>query len=229
LTLLAVISDIHGNAMAMEQFILKLEKIKPDVIICLGDTIGYLDEEIKCYEILRKLNAIHLMGNHEAMVLGMIEINRNHKEIYKLDEARKRLSAQHLKSIGRYPLEAKWVDGKFRAEFYHGAPTDPLNGRVHLNTDLEPKNSGTNFVFVGNTHRSFSVSKPWGKLVNVGSLGLPRDNGNLGTFMIVDTEKRIISREFITFDVDKIVLKYRSMHPTIREIFYKREPIANMS
>jgi predicted phosphodiesterase len=229
LTLLAVLSDIHGNGIAMEQFAFEVDKIKPDAIICLGDTLGYLDEEIKCYEILEKIHAIHLMGNHEAMALGIIEINSEFEDVYKLNDAKSRLSIDTLKNIRNFPREANLIDRNFKAEFYHGNPADPLNGRVYFDTKIEPKNNQTNFIFVGNTHRSFSQTNLWGKVINVGSLGLPRDNGSLGTFVLVDTEKNLISRQFIDFNLDKMFNKYRFSHRSVLENFHKREKIADFN
>lgn len=229
MTLLAVLSDIHGNSIAMEQFVLEVDRIKPDTIICLGDTLGYLDDEIKCYEILEEIHAIHLMGNHEAMALGIIEINSEFEDVYKLNDAKNRLPVDTLKNIRNFPHETNLTDRNFKAEFYHGNPDDPLNGRVYFDTKIEPKKNQTNFIFVGNTHRSFSRSNLWGKVINVGSLGLPRDNGSLGTFVLVDTEKNLISRQFIDFNLDKMLSKYKFSHPSVLENFHKREKIAEFN
>ena len=98
---------------------------------------------------------------------------------------------------------------------------------MYWDTEIEPNSKQTNFVFVGNTHRSFSKSHLWGKVTNVGSLGLPRDNGQLGTFVVVDTEKKSISRKFVDIDSEKMLRKYKSIHPLIVENFSKRETIAD--
>jgi hypothetical protein len=63
----------------------------------------------------------------------------------------------------------------------------------------------------------------------VGSLGLPRDNGSLGTFVLVDTEKNLISRQFIDFNLDKMFNKYRFSHRSVLENFHKREKIADFN
>jgi predicted phosphodiesterase len=227
LTLLVVVSDIHGNSLALDKFVYEVDKIKPDVIICLGDTIGYLDEEVKCYEILKKINAIHLMGNHEAMVVGALEINADFEDVYKLNKAKERVSVELLKEIEQYPHYKNWNEENFIAEFYHGAPNNLLNGRVYWETAIEPNSKQTNFVFVGNTHRSFSKSQLWGRVTNVGSLGLPRDNGQLGTFVIVDTEKKSVLRKFIDIDLQEMLSRYKSIHPLVLENFTKRETIAD--
>ena len=227
MTLLVVISDIHGNGIVIEKFLSEMDKIKPDAIICLGDTIGYLDEEVMCYEILNSIKSIHLMGNHEAMILGLLDINSDFKDIYKLHEAKKRLPIELLENIKKFPHEKKWIEGKFHDEFYHGAPDNPINGRVYFNTIIQPKSNQTNFVFVGNTHRSFNQLNDWGMLINVGSLGLPRDNGALGTYIVVDTEKNLVSRKFIYIDLNNVLRKYKSIHPSVMANFYKCDPIAD--
>ena len=98
---------------------------------------------------------------------------------------------------------------------------------MYWDTDIEPNNKQTNFVFVGNTHRSFSKSQSWGKVTNVGSLGIPRDNGQFGTFVMVDTEKKSILRKFIDINLEETRSRYKSVHPLVLENFNKRDTIAD--
>ena len=41
---IAILSDIHGNFLALEAVVRELEKIKPQVTFFLGDAVGYFPD-----------------------------------------------------------------------------------------------------------------------------------------------------------------------------------------
>ena len=63
----AVISDIHANAVALRSIEEVLEQA--DVIMCLGDFVGYYCEVNEVIDIMRSLDAISVLGNHDDFLL----------------------------------------------------------------------------------------------------------------------------------------------------------------
>jgi predicted phosphodiesterase len=63
---IALISDIHGNATALEAVLADLHQQHVDAIICLGDvaTIGPQPKQILAK--LKAVECICLLGNHDA-------------------------------------------------------------------------------------------------------------------------------------------------------------------
>ncbi|MBN2395643.1 MAG: metallophosphoesterase, partial [Candidatus Atribacteria bacterium] len=61
---IGIISDIHGNAEALQAVLQKLGNV--DDLICLGDIVGYGADPGYCIEKLRGLNALSIKGNHEG-------------------------------------------------------------------------------------------------------------------------------------------------------------------
>ncbi|MBZ0172397.1 MAG: metallophosphoesterase family protein, partial [Phycisphaerales bacterium] len=65
----AVISDIHGNAVALRAVLGDIASRGIDRIICLGDIIGYGPDPLECVDLVREKCAWSLMGNHDFGVL----------------------------------------------------------------------------------------------------------------------------------------------------------------
>ena len=65
----AVISDIHGNAVALRAVLADIESKGIDRIVCLGDIIGYGPEPLACVDLVRERCAWSLMGDHDFGVL----------------------------------------------------------------------------------------------------------------------------------------------------------------
>jgi diadenosine tetraphosphatase ApaH/serine/threonine PP2A family protein phosphatase len=65
----AVISDIHGNAVALRAVLEDIAAKGIDRVICLGDIIGYGPEPLACVDLVREKCTWSLMGNHDFGVL----------------------------------------------------------------------------------------------------------------------------------------------------------------
>jgi len=82
-----IISDIHANATALQAVLEDAGAI--DRVWCLGDVVGYGPEPNECVEILKTLpNLTCLLGNHDAAVMGFIDLWAFN------DEARRALEVQ---------------------------------------------------------------------------------------------------------------------------------------
>ena len=70
---LAVISDIHGNAIALDAVLADLERRPADRLICLGDSIQGGAQPAEVVARLRELACPAVMGNADAWLLSGIE------------------------------------------------------------------------------------------------------------------------------------------------------------
>lgn len=215
-----MISDVHGNIKALEKCLDFLRQHKTDRIIFLGDSIGYLPYGIEVLKMLKNEGIECIRGNHEAMYLGILPVSGANKDIYKLylvDSNAASETKEYLYSWNdSITLEA---DGK-RYYFVHGSPSDLLTGYVYPDTDLR-KLSSVNYdiIVMGHTHYPF-VREEFNKIfVNAGSVGLPRDKGNLSSFVIIETDPLIIKHYRIAFDVEEILsgTNETQVHPATAE------------
>jgi metallophosphoesterase superfamily enzyme len=63
--LVAVLSDIHANLAALEAVVADAERRGCDTFVCLGDTVGYGPEPVRCVEIVRRRCSAIVEGNHD--------------------------------------------------------------------------------------------------------------------------------------------------------------------
>jgi len=213
---IGVISDIHGNALALEKCLKTMEYLNVDEIYCLGDYIGYLPEARLILETMRLNSKLLLIGNHEAILLGRIPLDQNKEKIYRLNELNNELSPLHLSLISNLPiLSYKQIEG-CRILFTHASPWEPYSQYIYPNSDLSRfRELSVDVVFMGHTHIPFISRLGDLLVVNVGSCGLPRDQGNLASFALYDTDNRSCEIIRVIIDVNKIIRKYDCLHQTV--------------
>ena len=67
---IALISDIHGNLVALDAVLMDINREQVDQIICLGDVATIGPQPRQVVERLRKLDLISITGNHESYLLN---------------------------------------------------------------------------------------------------------------------------------------------------------------
>jgi predicted phosphodiesterase len=70
MTRIALISDIHGNSLALRAVLEDISWRSVDQIICLGDVVGYGPEPEECLALVREHCAVSIRGNHEDAILS---------------------------------------------------------------------------------------------------------------------------------------------------------------
>ena len=60
---------------ALTEVMKQIRDMKPDRLICLGDVIGYGANPEECAQIVQEEADICLMGNHEAAIIGTLDIS----------------------------------------------------------------------------------------------------------------------------------------------------------
>ena len=67
---LAVFSDVHGNALALDAILANIERAKVDRTVCLGDAVQGGAQPEAVVARLRELACPVVMGNTDAWLLG---------------------------------------------------------------------------------------------------------------------------------------------------------------
>jgi predicted phosphodiesterase len=186
---IGVLSDAHGNIEAFELALRLLERHHADEIYFLGDSVGYLPgSSVAASVIEHRLPAV--MGNHEAMLLDLdLDVDQP-DDVYRLRTTAAAMPGSVRTAIAEWPSTRTIELACGPARLIHGSPTDSVFGYVYPDTDLSrfaalPELADAT-VFMGNTHRPFVRSSGTTMFVNVGSCGLPRDVGRLGSCCVFD-------------------------------------------
>jgi putative phosphoesterase len=226
-TLIGLVSDAHGNSQAFDRAITLLMAQGAQRFYFLGDAIGYVPSAAVLDSIARLGDRVQcIRGNHEAMLLeGRSESAR--ACVYQLEALRTKLTPMQLTMIASWPvLRNEVVDGQ-RILLVHGSPADPTYGYVYPDTDLTGFSPDADWVFMGNTHHPFIREQAGTCYVNIGSCGMPRDDGRYGSVALLDTKARRarILRFDITVEIREILEQFPTVHPSVREVYERRRNV----
>ncbi|WP_148045013.1 metallophosphoesterase family protein [Nocardioides marmorisolisilvae] len=212
-------SDVHGNLPALDACLAHAERRGCEHLLVLGDVVGYWDDGIACLDRLRSVGASFLRGNHEAMLLGDLDVPAGAESVYRLSETREQLSAEQRRFLAGLEPRRELELGGRRWLLVHGTPDDPLEGYAYPDGDLAAfENLTFDYVVMGNTHRAMLRKAGQVTVVNVGSVGLSRDIGSRSTFGVYDASTDQLSIEEVPMNVDLVRRNYPEAHPSVRAV-----------
>ena len=220
---IAVISDIHGNLEALLRVLEDIEEQDIRRVVCLGDNIGYGPEPNEVVRLIEEHSIPCVMGNHE---LGLVQpeylgwFNRSAKRsLLMTREMLTGVTMEYIRTLPSFLVES----GGY---FTHGCPPDRTTTYLFELSDHELESLFVEIdqalIFVGHTHdlaavsfdghgvRHFSLGKGSAHLkeghrymINVGSVGQPRDGNNNAKYVIWDQEAHEIEVRFVPYDIAK--------------------------
>jgi len=186
--LIGLLSDAHGNPLSVRRCLRILRSAGAEEIRFLGDAVGYLPGGAEVIDILADADVVCQQGNHEAMLLGRLAVDARREASYQLSATARHLKPRHWAELASWPDSREvTIDGR-RILFVHGTPRDPLTGYFYPDGDLADFDDvDYDAVLMGNTHRPFVATRGNTTIANVGSCGLPRDQGDLPSCALFDT------------------------------------------
>jgi putative phosphoesterase len=222
--MIGILSDAHGNGPAFNQAIELLRKHGVSRFIYLGDAVGYIPS-VDVVAALRVLGSevICIRGNHEVMLLNN-SCDSKREEVYRLKNVRNSLKVEDRDFIQSWPTHhIESINGR-RMLFVHGSPKNYTSGYVYPDADLSLFDESYNFVFMGHTHYPFIRQLGSACFVNVGSCGMPRDDGRFGACATFDpnTGDVRIFRFDITVSSMKAFLNTGPCHESVNATFDRR-------
>lgn len=195
--LISVISDVHANLAALEAALAISRERGAGSVVCLGDIVGYGPDPEACVDRIREECEVVVLGNHDAAVArdeGVSVLPPDGQTAARLH--RQWLRAEQRDWLAGLPL----VAGAHGATFAHAGPADPsawprLDSFRAVQAQFPAFD--TPICFVGHSHKPAVVSDSFGVftvrpghrfLVDVGSVGQPRDHDPRLAFSLYDTE-----------------------------------------
>ena len=188
----AIISDIHSNLEALVTVLREIEKKHVDEIVCLGDVVGYGANPDEVVEIVRNEVKYTVRGNHDDALhddntFSLINLYAKAAISY----TRELLSEENDEWLKKLPMTFKMES----ILLVHASPFEPHEWK-YIFTDADAQIELSSFeekvCLIGHTHvpvifrRKVSDSEVR-ELINVGSVGQPRDGDNRASFGIIDT------------------------------------------
>ncbi len=197
MTIIAFISDIHGNYEALKAVLSQLDKLGISEIYCAGDTVGYYSQVNECCDELRKRHIPSVMGNHDWYMGGGGFCLRSKSVNDCLEYQRSIISADNLNWVKALPSHLQV--GNIRV--VHGGWDNPIDEYLDPTQMYFERIEGEVFVS-GHTHIQ-STSNFGGKIYcNPGSVGQPRDGDPRAAFATYDGTKFTLHR--VEYDIKKV-------------------------
>ena len=194
--LYGICSDIHSNATAFEAVLQSMRENGVERRVCLGDIVGYGVDTDECVNLVKENMDVCLIGNHDSVAVS--------KE-----------SVAYIRSL-------PYIQEENDICFVHASPLSPADW-VYV-TDLEDAlnafdHFSERYCFVGHTHspviiasRPLAIPKILDEyeyvianterlLVNVGSVGQPRDRDPRACWCLLDTETKCVRLIRVEYDI----------------------------
>lgn len=195
--LVAVLSDVHANLAALETALHEADRRGADTVVCLGDVVGYGPDPEACVDRIREACEVVVMGNHDAAVAldeGLAMLPKDGQVAARLH--REWLSDDQREWLAGLPLTAE----SHGATLVHAGPFAPATWpRMDSFQTVQAQFGAfeTPICFVGHSHKPAVVSDSLGVftvrpghrfLVDVGSVGQPRDHDSRLAFALYDSQ-----------------------------------------
>lgn len=231
---IAVVSDIHSNLEALNAVLEDIERNGVEEIYCLGDVVGYGPDPQETLEISKRFK-LTLLGNHDGAVyneagiesfnwIAAMAANWTRRQIMPdPDDEPDQAKRENWEFLSR--LKPTEVMG--RVLFAHGTCNGNMEYIFQYNDAIPTFRymaaAGLTTCFVGHTHvpcvyteegeyivqQEGAVYPPIGEgkrlIINVGSVGQPRDRDWRACYVIVDGPEIIYRR--VEYDVEKTIEK----------------------
>ncbi|MBZ0264613.1 metallophosphatase family protein [bacterium] len=206
----AFISDIHGNLHALTTVLEHIENENVDQIVCLGDLVGYGAFPNEVIEAVKSVTDIVIAGNHDHAALGLTDIRAFNQYAFQAALwTRKTLTEENRQYLLNLPLSHQEKD----LYFVHASPVQPEQW-FYIFSDYDAEHAmryaPTSTVFVGHTHVPRDHRTRRGRLINVGSVGQPRDGNPEAAYTLFDSEsgeRRLMRVEYDVHAAGKAILE----------------------
>lgn len=216
---IAFISDIHGNATALEEVLKNINQKKVDQVFVLGDICFRGPEPKRSLELVQRLNTKVIKGNADEWVIRGIKEGEVPASVIEImskerDWTFSRLIEGDIEYLRNLPLKLKLNVGRFKVHAFHATPESLFEVVTPNESDqfLEEKLMGTEADIFIYAH----IHKPYirfinGKcLINIGSVGLPFDGVTLSSYAILDIDDNSFQTSIVRvpYNIDRVIQQF---------------------
>lgn len=220
----AVITDIHGNLLALKAALARIEQLGIATVYCGGDLVGYGPRPNEVCSLIRELGVPTIYGNYDYAIgrdledCGCAYVTPRDRELGQRSvEWTLAHTSQHAKEFLRgLPFDLRFRLGEVGVHLVHGSPRKVNeylfeDKPARLYERLAAAERDRVLVF-GHTH------KPWVReyggvlFVNCGSVGKPKDGDARGAFAVLTPCAGTVdvAIERFEYDVEAVAAEIRS-------------------
>ena len=225
MTRIAFISDIHSNIDALRSVLAHIDKVGADVTVCLGDIVGYGGAPAECLHLIQEREIQTVMGNHDEYVTLIMDprVEKLRPEIRQAVEwTQMQLSMDDLKWLSKLPmrmnaedfevLHSSYAPGRwaycldeptFAKNFDHQEISLAFCGHSHSPLFGFRDDNGLLLLdYIRNASRKTRIPEHAKTMINVGSVGQPRDKDPRACVVFYEMENKELWMDRIDYDIE---------------------------
>lgn len=218
---LAVLADVHANLAGLEAVIADARGRGVETFLCLGDVVGYHTSVAGTIELLQRLDIRCVLGNHDLMATGQLELEGGPNARRAMEWTRQVLTPEESGFLRELP-GSRLLDGE--TLLVHSRLGDPV---THLRTDEQYREARLEIAkefpevrvcLTGHTHVGMVVEVDGANgvhrrgraardlrldsfyFLNPGSVGHPRDEDYRASYLLYDPEARRVIFRKLAYD-----------------------------
>lgn len=219
---LAFISDIHGNAIALDAVLKDIKEKNIDKVFVLGDICYRGPEPQRALDLVRELDCEVIKGNADEWVVRGVQKGEVPDHAFELmnkerDWIVSHLSDESVEYLRELPSQLNFEVEGVRIHAFHATPdslfdlvpSDASDERVLENLVTEE----ADLYIYAHIHKPYIRFINGKCIINIGSVGLPFDGVSMASYCIVEINKGKIqtSNIRVSYDVQKVVDQYNNV------------------
>ncbi|KIL49371.1 metallophosphoesterase family protein [Jeotgalibacillus soli] len=220
---LAFISDIHGNAIALESVLKDLKKRNVDQIFVLGDICYRGPEPKRALELVQSLNTEVIKGNADEWVVRGVEEGEVPNQALEMmnkerDWTLSQLNEENINYLQNLPQELNLEYGRIKIHAFHATPASLFDVVLPFEEDtvIEDKlmvNSDADIYVYGHIHKPYIRYINGKCVINTGSIGLPFDGLTQSSYLLLNIDEETVQSSIIRvfYDVGSAIAKFNQL------------------
>jgi len=218
---IVILSDIHSNLESFQAVLKDCSRERVDQLLCVGDIVGYAADPDRCIEMLRGITSHVVAGNHDWAVAGLADISYFNPEARAAVEwTAGIIAADHSAYLKGLPLTL-CLPGML---LVHATPYQPEAWDYIFSPDDAAqcfRHCDQQICFTGHSHHpiafaqdkegnisvirdsTFTLLDSYRYLINVGSVGQPRDGDPRAAYVIYKPEEASGTLRRVSYDITR--------------------------
>lgn len=204
----AVLSDVHSNLEALQSVLKDIKRRGVREVLFLGDAVGYGPDPDRCVTLLQEECEILIAGNHDWGVCGLTGIDSfNENARAAIMWTKTVMRPENINALGTAPVRLDLGDKGIT--LVHSTPWEPEKWHYLLylaDAESNFQHFDTAVCLIGHSHSPVIIERrlsgglstnkkgvdmgPGNRyIINVGSVGQPRDGDPRACYTLVDEER----------------------------------------
>ncbi len=229
---LAFISDIHGNANALDAVLVDIKERNVDQVYVLGDICYRGPEPQRSLNLVRSLTTEVIKGNADEWVVR--GVNQSEVPDRALDMMNKerdwicsQLNEESIEYLRSLPTELTIEQNGFKIHAFHATPESlfevvlPSENDETLTTKMMA-NEADLYIYA-HIHRPYIRYIKGKCIMNIGSVGLPFDGVKKASYAIVDLSESSVQTSIVRvgYDINQTIDQFLDSDYPNRDMLVK--------